>query len=190
MAGYINQSDPSASSDVMLMVGGERYTVVAGPVLRRNKWRGGIFVMFAPSNEGDFVVERSDGTAVAGYMLNQSEFYYPLPPPYGDGPGSPQNLTSYQYTEGVGGQNVVTMVLGGRAYFKQYETISLVGGVRNGPPIVYSLNDNLYVSENGLLTNEDTALAAVGITDPVLVGIVSAVPAPRNQFRLGVDGRD
>jgi hypothetical protein len=147
--------------------------------------------MYVTSTQGDFVVEKSNGTAAGGFLLFQSEDYQPFPPPYGPGPGSPQNYTSFQFTNGAGGQNVVTMVLGNcRAYFKVYETTSLVGGVRNGPPIVYTLNDYLKVSENGLLCNDsDAELALVGIPEPVVVGMVSAVPSNLNQFRLGLDQR-
>lgn len=188
---FLTNSDPSAELDVTLMIGGDKFSVIAGPDLRASGWRGGQYVLYVTNPQGDFVVEKSDGTAAGGFLLFQSEDYQPFPPPYGTGPGSPQNYTSFQFTDGVGGQNVLTMVLGNcRAYFKIYETISLVGGVRNGPPIVYTLNDYLKVSENGLLCNDsDAELALAGIPLPVVVGMVSAVPSARNQFRLGLDQR-
>lgn len=188
---YIVNSDPTAELDVSLMIGGDKFSVIVGPLLRESGWRGGQYVMYVTDPQGDFVVEKSDGTAAGGFLLFQSEQYFPPPPPFANGPGSPQNYTSFQYTEGIGGQNVLTMVLGNcRAFFKIFETISLVGGVRTGPPIVYSLNDYLKVSENGLLCNDsDAELALAGIPDPVVVGIVSAVPSARNQFRLGLDQR-
>ena len=189
---FITNSDPTAELDVTLMIGGDKISVVAGPVLRETKWRGGQYVMYVTDPlGGEYMVEKSDGNAVVGFLLFQSEDYLPPPPPFGVGPGSPQNYTSFQYTEGIGGQNVITAVFGNaRAFFKIYETRQLVGGVRTGPPAVYNLNDYLKISENGLLCNDsDAALALAGVTDPVVVGICSAVPVARNQFRLGLDQR-
>ena len=137
----------------------------------------------------DFTVEASDGTAATGFILFQSENYDPAPP-YGTGPGSPENWIAQQPRHGIGGQNVMTMINGGtRAFFRIYETTALVGaGTRTGTAITYSLNEDLKVSENGLLCNDsDVNLAAAGIATPVVVGIVSAVPATANDDRLCLD---
>ncbi len=150
--------------------------------------------MYAAVGE-DFSVEKSDGTAACGFLLFQSEKYTPLiPGSFGSNGdpvvGSPENYLSHQYLAGKGGQNVATIIAGGiRGYFKVFETVALTpGGVRAGGPITYTLNQRLKVSENGLFCNDsDANLAAAGIPDPVYVGIVSAVPASRNLFRLGVD---
>lgn len=172
-------------ADVELMYSALRLPVTAGPILRSTKWRGGQFVFYVNSPEGDFVVEASDGNAVAGFLLFPSENYTPL------SPGSNNNWTSYQPATGMGGQNVVTIITDGtRAFFKVFETVALNGGVRNGGAITYSLNEPLYVSENGLLCNDSTVeLGLAGIADPIQVGIVSATPRARNQNRLGVDTR-
>jgi hypothetical protein len=75
-----------------------------------------------------------------------------------------------------------------RAYFKFYETVPLSGGVRTSGTITYSLHDILKVSENGLLCNDsDFELDLAGVTTPVEVGIVSAVPSSINGNRLGAD---
>ena len=74
--------------------------------------------------------------------------------------------------------------------FKQFETISLDAfGVRSGPAAVYTLNEKLKVSENGLLCNDPNArlLLATGGTEVIFVGIVSAVPGDRTGWRLGMD---
>lgn len=143
---------------------------------------------YVTANE-DFVVERSDGNLACGFLLFPSE-NYAYTPPYGVGPGSDQNWTSYQPATGVGGQNVMTVIADGRAFFRVFETVALAGGVRAGGPITYALNDTLYVSENGLLCNDSTVeLALAGVVTPVKVGIVSAVPSIRNDNRLGVDVR-
>jgi hypothetical protein len=83
----------------------------------------------------------------------------------------------------------MTMINGGtRAFFRVYETVALAGGTRTGGAIAYNLNDDLKVSENGLLCNDaDGQLALVGIASPIVVGIVSAVPAALNANRLCMD---
>lgn len=185
---FLISSSTSEKLDVELRFPGDRFPVIAGPNLRLNGWRGGIWAQYVASVEGDFVVELSDGNRAAGFILFQSEDY-DLSPPYGNGPGSPQNFISSQPREGVGGQNVVTMINGGtQAFFKIFETRRLVAGARTGVPIVYTLHDPLKVSENGILCNDsDVDLATVGIANPIVVGIVSAVPAARNMNRLGAD---
>lgn len=174
--------------DVDLQFPGDRFPVTVGPLLRASGWRGGIWVYYVTSTEGDFVVEKSDGTAAVGFLLFQSENYADIMST-GDGVGSPENWTSYQPATHVGGQNVVTMVSGGtRVFFRQYETVALDSGSRTGGSITWSLNDSCKVSENGLLCNDsDVEMAAAGISSPIVVGIVSAVPSTANGNRLCVD---
>jgi len=183
----IQNSNIDDALDVELMFPGDRFPVTVGPVLRTNGWRGGLFVMYAAGND-DFIVEVSDGTAAAGFLLFQSEDYA-LAPPWGTGPGSPENWIAQQPRSGVGGQNVMTMVNGGtRAYFRVYETVALAGGTRTGGAITYNLNDTLKVSENGLLCNDsDAQFALAGIASPIVVGIVSAAPSAINSNRLCID---
>lgn len=185
----MQHSNTSEIGDVQLMFLGDRYPVTPGPTLLSTGWRGGLWVMYVPGAQ-DFTVEVSDGNSTCGFLLFQSE-NYDLGLPLGAGPGSPENFLSHQFLNGVGGQNVATVVSGGlRAYFKEYETISLVAGVRNGPDIVYVEGEDLRISENGLLCNDSTVeLALVGVTSPVTVGIVSAIPALRNEFRLCLDNK-
>jgi hypothetical protein len=187
VATFVQNSDTSAELDVELQFPGDRFPVIAGPVLLGTGWRGGIWVMYAVAND-DFTVEVSDGNAAAGFLLFQSEDYA-LVPPYGTGPGSPENWLSRQFLVGRGGQNVATMVCGGtRCMFRVFETVALGGGVRNAGAITYNLNDILRVSENGLLCNDSAAqLALIGVATPVAIGIVSSVPVAANQNRLGVD---
>lgn len=180
----------SPALDVDLHYHGLRTSVTVGPLLRASLWRGGTFVKYIASTEGDFVVERSDGNLVCGFLLFPSENYV-YTPPYGLGVGSDQNWTSYQPATGTGGQNVMTMIIDGvRAFFRVFETVALVGGVRAGGPITYSVMDRLFISENGLLCNDSTVeLALAGVVTPNFVGIVSAVPSLRNDHRLGADIR-
>ena len=188
MATFIQNSNEDDAGDVQLMFPGDRFPVIAGPTLRTNGWRGGVFVQYATATD-DFTVEISDGNSACGFILFQSEDY-DLTPPNGTGPGSPQNFLATQYRNPTGGNNVVTMINGGtRAYFRVFETVALNGaGARAGGPITYTLNEDLKISENGLLCNDsDVNLAAAGVTTPIVVGIVSAVPSAANGNRLCID---
>jgi len=71
-----------------------------------------------------------------------------------------------------------------------FETVALTpAGVRAGGPAVYSLNDILKVSENGLLCNDPDAflLLATGGTSVISVGTCSVIPDARSGNRLGLD---
>lgn len=188
MATFVVNSSLDDAGDVELMFPGDRFPVVAGPTLLTTGWRGGLFVQYVTASE-PFTVEVSDGSNVAGFILFQSEDY-DLSRPYGNGPWSPENYQAHQYLSGTGGQNVATMVNGGtRAYFRVFETVALDAlGARTGGPITYVLNEDLKISENGLLCNDsDANLIAAGVATPTVVGIVSAIPAVDNGSRLCID---
>lgn len=191
MAHLIHANDTELN-DVSLFFPGDRFPVIMGPTLRDTGWRGGIWVQYV-TGDYDWTVELSDGNAAAGFILFASENYgieyQNGAVAGGDGVGSAANLLAHQPATHVGGQNVVTMINGGtRAMFKVFETQQLSGGNRTGAAITYSLHDDLKVSENGLLCNDsDVDLATVGITSPIVVGIVSAVPSSSNLNRLGID---
>jgi len=188
MATFLQNSNREDSGDVQLMFPGDRFPVIAGATLRTTGWRGGLFVRYSTAGD-DFTVEVSDGNEVCGFLLFQSENYQ-ITPPTGTGPGSPQNFTSQQLLNPQGGNNVVTMINGGtRAFFRVFETVALNGaGNRAGGAITYTLNEDLKISENGLLCNDsDGNLAAAGVTTPQVVGIVSAVPSAANGNRLCID---
>lgn len=162
-------------------------TVVPGPQLRASKWRAGLWVTYVASGDLDFTVEVSDGTSACGFLLFPSERYgYG---PYGPGYGSPNNFSNIQ--PGSGPNNAVTMVTDGvRAAFSLYETVALSGGTRTGGALTYTLNQRLYISENGKLCGDSPAeLIAAGITDPIPAGTVCAVPSAKNGMKLCVDVR-
>jgi hypothetical protein len=175
--------------DITVIRNGDRFRVTAGPILRRTKWKGGTFVRYVEDETAtdEYTVERSDGIGVAGFVIYGSEDYTdPQISNY-------RNYTSYQNAGALANANgtaVLTVVAGGgRFLFAEYETISLdIAGVRQGPPITYVLNQNLKVSENGLLCNDpdDRLLLATGGEETVVVGIVCKVPSSIEP-KLGLD---
>ena len=139
------------------------------------------------SSSDSFTVERSDGVYTSGFLIYGSEDY--------DNAriSNYRNYTSYQNTSPIAnalGTAVQTSVNGGgRFLFKQFETIALApNGTRTGGPITYRLNEELKVSENGLLCNDDDAnlLAATGGAKTLVVGICCLVPTTNNP-KLGLD---
>lgn len=177
--------------DVAILHHGDRAPVNIGPLLRARKWRGGQFVKYVSPNVpsiGEFTVEASDGIAGTGFLLNASENY--------SNPrmGGFRNYTSMQNASHAvavaSGASVVTMVSGGgRFLFRAFETTALTaGGVRAGGPALYSLNDTLKISENGLLCNDPDAnlLAATGGTQTLVVGFCFYAPSVDDP-RLGID---
>lgn len=177
--------------DVQVLHYGSKWNVVVGPNLRASGWRGGTFVMYSTlTGSIPFEVEKADGNYVSGFLIHPSEFAAP-----NEVYGATNNYTSMpKRTEQgfVSGAGVVAMACdNGRFGFKVYETQAIgAGAVRDGGPIVYALNQNLYVSENGLLCNDTVVkLAQVGITTPQLLGVVSAVPTIHNDYRVFMDQR-
>jgi len=182
----------ASSQDVEVLIHGDRLPCTPGPALRASKWPGGLFVMFIPPIDvNDWLVARSDGVSAVGFLMFPSENYNDP-----RGAAGYRNWTSMQPANSgaqvlPSGAATQTMVAGGgRFMFKQFERISLdVAGARVGPPAVYTLNQKLKVSENGLLCNDPDArlLLATGGTETIFVGYVSAVPGARTGDRLGMD---
>src|SRR3989344_3105948 len=188
----MSQITTNIIDDVIIQINGDKFPCVAGPVLRSTGWRGGLWGRYVPpvGNVDEYVVEASDGNEATGFIGFPSENYDP-----GDFAGAVNNYTGVQLREGQGavaGASTITVTAGGgRMLFLVFETVVLsAGGVRDGSEgfIIYNLNEDLKVSENGFLCNDpDARLALVGIASPLIVGKVCAVPHARNGQRLGMD---
>ena len=168
---------------------GDRYTVTVGQQLRRDKWKGGTFVEYVENQsvKDTFTVERSSGVHACGFLLYGSEDYTNARQ------STYRNFTSYQNTSVLAnslGTAVLTLVSGGGRYlFKQFEKNALApNGTRTGGEITYSLNEELKISENGLLCNDSDAnlLVATGGAKTLVVGICCFVPSEKTQ-KLGLD---
>jgi hypothetical protein len=185
---------PSSSGeldDLYVIKIGDKLVSTVGPILRASGWRAGQWVRYVEPQVppvSEYTVEKSDGVTAAGILMYGSENYSnPRVSTY-------RNYTSYQNASSFmavsAGSSVVTVIMGGGRYLtSMYETVSLNGfGVRAGPPAVYTINENLKVSENGLLCNDPDALLllATGGTEVLLVGLCSKIPSTRDP-RLGLD---
>lgn len=185
---------PSSSGepdDLYVIKAGDKLTATAGPLMRASGWRAGQWVRYVEPQVppvSEYTVEKSDGVTAAGILMYGSENYSnPRVSTY-------RNYTSYQNASSFmavsAGSSVVTILVnGGRYLTLMYETISLDAfGVRAGPPAVYTINEFLKVSENGLLCNDPDALLliATGGTDVITAGVCSRTPTPNNA-QLGLD---
>lgn len=189
----MSQQTRNLNDDVVIQINGDKYPVMAGPVLRSTGWRGGIWVRYVTVPEAnlveEYIVEASDGNEAVGFLAFPSENYDP-----GENWGAVNNFTGVQLREAQGsvaGASTVTMTAGGgRFLFLVFETVALSpGGVRDGSAgfITYTLNENLKISENGFLCNDpDARLALVGVAAPLVAGKCCALPHSRNGFRLGL----
>ena len=188
----MSQQRRDLPDDLVIEHKGDNMPVSVGPLLRASGWRGGQWVRYVPPTGVDeFEVEISDGNEVAGVLIFPSESYDTLLG--GNNAGAVLNFTGQQVRTNQGsvaGASVVTLMNGGgRFFYLVFETIALTGGgTRTGGPIIYSLNEDLKISEQGFLCNDsDVNLAAAGVTTPHTIGICSSVPATRNGGRLGLD---
>ncbi len=173
---------------------GERTKVTVGPILRRARWVGGLFVRYAVPVDAvnEFLVERSTGQSYCGFLLSPSENYNDP-----QGGGGYRNWTSIQpanpeattFASGAATQTINAG--GGRFLFRHFEKVALTpGGVRAGGPAIYNFQDNLKVSENGLLCNDPDAFLMLATGGFALrVGICCVTPEYA-EGRLGIDYRD
>lgn len=168
---------------------GDRFAVCVGPTLRASKWKGGTWVKYVEnvSSTDSFTVEKSDGIYTCGFLIYGSEDYENARQ------STYRNFTSYQNTSplanALGTATLTVVAGGGRFLFKQFETQALApNGTRTGGAITYSLNEELKISENGLLCNDDDAslLLATGGTKTLVVGICCLVPTA-SVPKLGLD---
>lgn len=178
-------------NDLDVLKHADRFSVNAGTSLRSSGWVAGQWVQYTGTQQppgNQFTVEKSSGVTAAGFLLVGSENYSnPRISTY-------RNYTSYQNAGSISaaasGASVITMVAGGGKFlFRYFETTSLNAfGVRSGPPAVYSVQDTLKVSENGLLCNDPDAelLLATGGVAVIPVGICCFVPTIDNP-KLGLD---
>jgi hypothetical protein len=167
---------------------GDRFAVTVGPILRRDRWKGGTWVKYVAdqSNTDSFTVERSDGVYTCGFVIYGSEDYTNARQ------STYRNFTSYQNTSSIAnalGTATLTLVAGGgRFLFKDFEEFRLDLNGDRTIPANYQLNQDLKVSENGLLCNDEDATlnAKTGAGKSLVIGICCLVPTTEVP-KLGLD---
>lgn len=175
------------SEDLTVMKHGDRSPVTAGPILRNSRWKAGIWVKYVENenNAAEFTVERSQGIYATGFLMYGSEDYTNARQ------SNYRNFTSYQQTgtlASASGAAVLTMVMGGgRFLFTQFEEFRLDGQGNRTIPANYQLNQDLKVSENGLLCNDADAdlIGKHGGAVALLVGVCCKTPG--TDGKLGLD---
>jgi hypothetical protein len=146
-----NRSGKNQRLDVVILKKGLQTSVEIGSALRGTGWTGGTFVTYsagtAPLGRTGRelgIVERSPGTGiVAGFLLFGSS----------DASEGDEYFTSYRpESTGVAAININE----GKYKFFVYESENAAkrADPAAGADLTYVLNDRLYVSDRGLLTNE------------------------------------
>jgi hypothetical protein len=175
------------SEDLQVMKHGDRSPVTAGASLRASGWKAGVWVKYVEDENtaSEYTVALSDGVYATGFLMYGSEDYSNARQ------STYRNFTSYQQTgplASASGAAVLTMVMGGgRFLFTQYERFNLDGNGNRTIPANYQLNENLKVSENGLLCNDGDAalLAKTGGAISLVVGVCCKTPS--TDGKLGLD---
>lgn len=132
---------PELSRDMVLMVKGDSMTVVLDPSLVASGWTGGTFAKYTTTLTGFPTIAKSDGRYCGFFLFGSDEEADQLT-------GMELQNVVYSYAVLQFGGNV--------AYLRHYEKFGYAA--RHGGPqvaLVYTPNQLLYVSENGLVTNEN-----------------------------------
>jgi len=159
--------------DVVKIFGAEYY-YPCEPVsaLQRTGWVGGLWVRM------NRMITRQDANSIRVTRLveaahpNDPAFFFRW------GSNEPCDLHT-SFSPGTTG--VATIGVYGQFLFKYYETLDLAERTLpgSGGSLVYSMNQDLYVSSNGLLTSEnETGVART-------VGVLIGLPVDNNNY-LGV----
>ena len=175
--------------DVQVAIKGANIPVYVDDSLSSNGWRGGQWVQYSTNTVDTFKNVRgvtvSAGIYVAGFLLRGSDFH----PVGSQRPGTnardarltEYNWSSYKPTN----TRWVTMCIDGSYLFKMYERYAFPNRT-SGTELVYTLSQDLYISERGLLTTYADAINA-GIASPVWVAVVWMTPSADNEYRLGAE---
>lgn len=132
---------PELSRDLVLLVKGDSMTVAVDPGLAASGWPGGMFAKYTVSPTGFPTVMKADGRYCGFFIFGSDE--------------DADQLTGMELQNVV--YSYVVLQFGGNvAYVRVFETLGYAA--RHGGPqtaLVYTPNQLLYISENGLVTNEN-----------------------------------
>ena len=147
MSFIVNQKNYLRSRDCAIFRKSESITIKVSDAMVKRGWAGGSFVRWVNDGTGDPCVDIGNGTYCGFVPFGSNEVadqYTAM---------TNQNPT-YKYVVLFFGGNLM-----GTISYEKYTYLSR----HSGPlvPLVYNANDFLYVSENGLITNQDESNSAV-----------------------------
>ncbi len=162
--------------DCILFGKGDSIVVTVGPEMIAKGWAGGTGVMWVDSLRQEPVVTYSNGL-YGGFML------------YGSDESADQykSDTRRQLVHPQSGVMMAGTAILSTSSYERYTYVSRASGA-SLVPLVYAPRDPLYFSRRGLWTVEDEASlgAALPFAPASIVGFVTGVPSPVNQYFLGI----
>lgn len=161
--------------DCVMFAKGDAHPVMVDSAMIQGGWAGGQGVMWVDSTHEEPVVSYSNGL-YGGFLLWGSD-------------ESADRFSSATQAQLVHPQSAVMVAGNSVISTSSYERYTYASRLA-GPlvPLVYQPKDPLYFSRRGLWTNEDEASQGVALpfAPAFFTGFVIQVPAPVNQFYLGI----
>lgn len=162
------------SRDCVVFFKGDTQTVVVSQAMANAGWPGGQGVQWTNPGSDERVVTYSNGL-YGGFLVWGSDE---------DGDqftAITRQQPHYRYATMFSGGCLIST-----SSYERYTYASRTGG---GPlvPIVYQVQDILYLSLRGLWTNEDEMSASGALLAPAFfTGFVAQIPKPSNRYFLGI----
>ena len=153
--------------------GGEQGPYEVSPAMKRDGWPGGLWVKFLE------VSSRIEGNSIIWKRILDKATPLDATMFVLRGSYEPTDHYTGRYPQKTG---VVTTTNQGQFFFRVFETVDLAERTvpGSGAPLVYALNELLYVSSNGLLTSEQEGGVARR------VGYCTGTPDQNNNY-LGAE---
>lgn len=161
------------SRDCIVFVKDDAYTVTVDTSMAQGGWPGGQGVQWAPSSKDEFTVTYSRGK-FGGYLVWGSD------ESADDLAATTRNQPHYRFATIFGGSSLMAT-----SSYERYTLASrLVGPL---VPLVYGVDDVLYLSLRGLWTKEDELTLSSDSQAPSSVaGYVAQAPGAANSYFLGI----
>jgi len=161
------------SRDTIVFFKGDSQTVVVSQAMVNGGWPGGQGVQWVNSGSDDRMVTYSSGL-YGGFLVWGSDE---------DGDqftAMTRQQPHYRYATMFSGGCLISTTS-----YERYTYASRLGGPL--VPLVYQVQDILYLSLRGLWTNEDEMTASGALLAPAFfTGFVAQVPKASNRFYLGI----
>lgn len=161
------------SRDVIVLVKDDTFTVAVDDAMVAAGWAGGTGVQWVGSADDEMIVTFSDGP-FAGFLVWGSD------EAGDDYTAQTRNQPHYRFATMFGGAALIMT--------PTYERYTLASRLA-GPlvPLVYNVNQPLYLSLRGLWTNEDELTITADPRAPSpLAGFVAQTPKANNDNYIGI----